>query len=257
VRNVAGDKADVTTLLPSGANPHTYEPSASDVTAVANAKLLVTNGLGLDFWVEKLKTAANSDLLVVDTSLVPAMEGELLAGDADDAGGKNPHIWLDPVLTQKQVEAIAAALVMVDPANKDFYLENAANYVGELKSLDEEIRGVTDSFSSREFISSHPSWVYFAQNYGLVEAAVIEESPGKEDLSPGYVMQVVDTAKEHNIKVIFAELQFTTKPAETIAHACGAKVILLDTIGGAEVPGRDSYIAMMRYNVDLMAGVMK
>jgi ABC-type Zn uptake system ZnuABC Zn-binding protein ZnuA len=255
VKNVAGDKVEVVTLLPSGANPHTYEPPPSDVKVVADAKVLVTNGLGLDFWVDKVMVAASSDLLVVDTSLVPAMEGALLAGDADDVGGKNPHIWLNPALAQKQVEAIASALVTVDPKNKDFYLENAANYITELESLDEEIRGLTNSFSSREFITSHPSWTYFAQRYGLVEVAVIEEAPGKEDLSPGYVMQVVDAVKEHDVKVIFAEVQFSTKSADTIAHDTGAKVLLLDSIGG--VSGRDSYIAMMRYNVGLMAEAMQ
>ena len=81
----------------------------------------------------------------------------------DDHGGANPHFWLDPVLAQKQVEAIASALVAVDPDNKDFYLENAADYIAQLQSLDEEIRNVAQSFSSREFITFHPAWTYFAK----------------------------------------------------------------------------------------------
>jgi zinc transport system substrate-binding protein len=183
------------------------------------------------------------------------MEKALLAGDADDEGGHNPHFWLDPALAQRQVEAIASALIMVDPDNKAFYLENASNYIAELRSLDEEIKGVTDSFSIRKFITSHPSWIYFAQRYGLDQAAVIEEAPGKEDTSAEYIAQVIDTARDLNIKVIFAELQFSTKSADTIAHDTGAKVLLLDSIGG--VSGRDSYIAMMRYNVGLMAEAMQ
>jgi zinc transport system substrate-binding protein len=257
VKNVAGDKVEVVTLLSGGASPHTYDLTPNDVKAVADAGLLVMNGAGLDFWVEKVEAASRSDLPVIDTSLTLQMEGALLAGDADDEGGYNPHFWLDPVLAQRQVEAITSALIMVDPDNKAFYLENASDYIAELRSLDEEIKGVTDKFSSRQFITSHPSWVYFAQRYGLYQAAVIEEAPGKEDTSAEYIAQVIDTARSLDIKVIFAELQFSTKSADTIAHDTGAQVLLLDSIGGSDVAGRDSYIAMMRYNVGKMGEVMK
>ena len=255
VKNVAGDNVEVVTLLPAGANPHTYDITPRNVKTIADAKVLVMNGAGLDFWVEKVGAAARSDLLVVDTSTTLEKEGLLLAGDADDAGGHNPHFWLDPELAQKQVAAIAEALATVDPTNKDVYLGNAAKYIDQLKSLDEEISVVTDNFSSREFISSHPSWKYFAQRYALAEVAVIEQAPGREDYSVKYTMKVIDAVKEHDVKVIFAEVQFSTKSADTIAHDTGAKVLLLDSIGG--VSGRDSYIAMMRYNVGLMAEAMQ
>ena len=136
VKNVAGDKVDVITLLRPGDSPHTYEPTSRDMKAVAQATLLVVNGAGLDFWVEKLKAAASDNMVVVDTSAVLAEEGLLLSGDEHDDGGVNPHYWLDPVLAQKQVEAIASALAAADPGNKDFYLENAADYIAQLQSLD-------------------------------------------------------------------------------------------------------------------------
>jgi zinc transport system substrate-binding protein len=239
VKNVAGDKAEVITLLPAGASPHTWEPLPEQVQSVAEAQLFFINGAG-----------------VVDTSMMASMEGALLTGEGDEQGGVNPHIWLDPVLAQKQVEAIAAALVMVDPANRDVYIANAAAYVAELKLLDQEIRGVTQDFSIREFITFHPSWTYFARRYGLVEAAVIEESPGQEP-SPAYIQQVVDLARGLKVKAIFAEPQFSSKAAETIAAESGAEVLFLDPIGGADLPGRDSYINLMRYNVDQMKQAMK
>jgi zinc transport system substrate-binding protein len=255
VKNVAGDNVEVVTLLPAGANPHTYDMTPRNVKVIADAKLLVMNGAGLDFWVEKVGAAARSDLLVVDTSTTLEKEGLLLSGDADDAGGHNPHFWLDPELAQKQVAAIAEALATVDPTNRDVYLGNAAKYIDQLKSLDAEISAVTDNFSIREFISSHPSWEYFAQKYALAEVAVIEQAPGREDYSVKYTIKVIDAVKEHDVKVIFAEVQFSTKSADTIAYDTGAEVLLLDSIGG--VSGRDSYIAMMRYNVGLMAEAMQ
>jgi zinc transport system substrate-binding protein len=261
VKNVAGDKVEVVTLLKPGDSPHTYEPSPDDMKSVAEAGLLVINGAGLDFWVEKVKSAASPDLMVVDTSIIPAMEGALLSGDEHEGedtahGGVNPHFWLDPVLAQKQVEAIAAALVMVDPENKGFYLENAAKYIGELKSLDREIREETDGFSARSFITFHPAWTYFASRYGLTEAAVIEEAPGKAPTIDD-IKRIVDVVRDLKVRAIFAEPQFSTQAADAIASDSGAEVLLLDPIGGADLPEKDSYIALMRYNVGQMGEAMQ
>jgi zinc transport system substrate-binding protein len=255
VKNVAGDKVDVITLLRPGDSPHTYEPTSRDMKAVARATLLVVNGAGLDFWVEKLKSAASDNMVELDTSAILEKEGLLLSGDEHE-GGVNPHYWLDPVLAQMQVEAIAAALVAADPGNKDSYLGNAADYIAELKSLDAEIKNETQSFSSREFVTFHPAWTYFARRYGLVEAAVIEEAPGKEPTTKEQ-MRIIDLVKELNVKVIFAEPQFSTKAAKAIAKDSGAKVLLLDPIGGPGLAGRDSYIALMRYNVGQMGEAMR
>jgi zinc transport system substrate-binding protein len=229
------------------------------------ATLLVINGAGLDFWIVA-EVKSGSDLLVVDTCVIPTIEGALLAGDehedegdeheGHEHGDVNPHIWLDPVLAKKQVEAIAAALIMVDPENEEFYLDNAADYIAELEALDAEIRVTTEGFSSREFITFHPAWTYFAKRYGLIEAAVIEEAPGKEP-SVGYIMQVVDVAKALKVKAIFAEPQFSTKAADAIAADSGSEVLLLDPIGGPGLVDRDSYIALMRYNVGQMGEAMK
>jgi zinc transport system substrate-binding protein len=258
VKNVGGDRVEVVTLLPAGASPHTYDLTPGDMKAAAEARLMVINGAGLDFWIVE-KIESTSDLLVVDTSVIPAIEGVLLAGDehdhegdsGHDHGDVNPHIWLDPVLAQKQVEAIATALVMIDPENKEFYLDNAADYIAELTSLDAEIEQATEAFSSREFVTFHPSWTYFARRYGLFEAAVIEEAPGKEP-SAAYIRKVIDTARDLQVRAIFAEPQFSSKAAETIAAESGAEVLFLDPIGGADLEGRDSYVGLMRYNVDQM-----
>ncbi len=261
VRNVAGDRVDVITLLPAGASPHIYEPTPGDMKAVAGAMLLVVNGAGLDFWVEDLRSAVGDGLPVLDTSVALAEEGLLLSGHEHDhegegaGGGLNPHYWLDPALAQREVEDIAAALAAADPDHREAYVANAAAYLDELRSLDEEIARETQSFSRREFITFHPAWTYFAGRYGLVEAAVIEEAPGKEP-SVEYIMSVVDVARSHDVKAIFAEPQFSTKAAESIADECEAQVLLLDPLGGPGLEGRDSYLGLMRYNVDQMAGAM-
>ncbi len=262
VKNVGGDKVQVIPLLPAGASPHAYDLKVGEVKNVAEAKLFVMNGLGLDSWIaDEVKAAASPDLVVVDTSIFVAIEGLLLTGDEQDHGheeshnGVNPHIWLDPVLAQKQVEAIAQGLIMVDPANSGAYIANAAAYIDKLQSLDKEIRASTDNFSQREFIAFHPAWTYFASRYGLIEAAVIEESPGQD--SPAHTKKVIDVARELNIKAIFAEPQFNPERAEGIAAEIGGEVLFLDPIGDADLEGRDSYIGLMRYNVEQMTLAMQ
>lgn len=260
VSEVAGDKVEVITLLPPGASPHTYELTTGQVAEATRAKLLIVNGAGLDFWVEeKIRIAAGTDLLVLDTSLSAALEGLLIKeGDTDeghDHGGVNPHIWLNPVLAQKQVQAIAQALTMIDPDNRDFYLERAENYVEKLKGLDEEIETIVQTFEPPEFVSLHPAWTYFARRYGLTEAAVIQKSPGQEP-STSWTRQVIDLIDEHGIRAIFAEPQSTSEAADTVAAETGAEVIVLDPIGGPDITDRDSYINLMRYNVRLMQEAM-
>ena len=262
VKNVGGEKVEVSDLMSAGDSPHTWEPLPSQVKTIADAGLIVINGAGLEFWIEKVvEAAASPDLVVVDTSIFVAMEGLLLTGDEGDHGheeshhGVNPHIWLDPLLAQKQVEAIAQALIMVDPDNSDTYLENAAVYIAELNALDEDIRNTTESFSVRQFIAFHPAWTYFANRYGLTEVAVIEKAPGLD--SAAHWKDVIDEARETGIETIFAELQSKSQAPQTIAENIEAEVIFLDPIGGVDQEGRDSYIALMRYNAEQMAVAMQ
>lgn len=249
-RQVGGDHVQVITLVPPGASPHTYELTPSQVEQVARARLLVLNGVGLEYWADKLvQSADNPNLIVVDTS-----QGiEILAGIAGEHGG-NPHIWLDPENAIVQVGHIRDALVRADPTHADDYRANAERYIGELQALDQEIASEVATWSSRQFIAFHPAWAYFAWRYGLVQAAVIEESPGREP-SPADVAQIVETAKRIGAKAIFAEPQFSPKASRTIAEESGAQVLFLDPLGSSlDDP---SYLSLMRYNVAQMAKALR
>ena len=249
-RQVGDDHVQVITLVPPGASPHTYELTPSQVQQVARARLLVLNGVGLEYWADKLiESADNPDLIVVDTS-----QGiEVLAGTAGEHSG-NPHIWLDPENAIVQVGHIRDALVQTDPAHADYYRANAERYIAELQALDREIASEIATWSNRQFIAFHPAWVYFARRYGLVQAAVIEESPGREP-SPADVARIVETAKRIGAKAIFAEPQFSPKAAQTIAEESGAQVLFLDPLGSSlDDP---SYLNLMRYNVAQMAKALR
>jgi len=247
---VGGDHVNVVTLVPPGASPHTYELTPSQVEQVARASLLVLNGVGLEYWADKLvKGAGNPELIVVDTS-----QGiEILDGDSAALNG-NPHVWLDPQNAIVQVEHIRDALIQSDPAHAEVYRNQAQAYVDQLQALDREVVAETGTWSSRQFIAFHPAWAYFARRYGLEQAAVIESSPGREP-SPAEVARIVETAKRIGARAIFAEPQFSAKAARTIAEETGAAVLFLDPLGSSLVD--PSYLSLLRYHVAQMSVALR
>jgi zinc transport system substrate-binding protein len=249
VRQVGGERVQVEQFVPGGASAHTYEPKPSQVRFLATADILVLNGLGLEFWADKVVDSAGNDrLLVVDTS-----RGIETLEDADEAEG-NPHIWLDPENAIIQVGHIEAALVQVDAANADFYRANAQAFVTSLRALDDELKQRIAAWRNKDFVAFHAAWDYFARHYGLRQVAVIEEFPGKEP-SPKYLADVVDKAKRLGASAIFAEPQFSPKAAEAIARESGKRVIKLDPLGGTD--DRKTYVDLLRYNVGRMEEAMK
>ncbi|MCE5199714.1 MAG: metal ABC transporter substrate-binding protein [Armatimonadota bacterium] len=251
---VGGNLVDVQVLVQPGASPHTYQLSADQMEMLSQASVLVLNGLHLEFWADKAINAAdNPKLIVVHTADgLPVIEGkDEEHGDVHPGG--NPHVWLNPMYAIHQVETIRDAFIKADPSHKSQYTKNAADYVAKLRKLDKDIRAEVATFKSRDFITFHPTWVYFAREYGLVEAAAIEKSPGREP-SPSEIGDIVDLCKREHIRAIFAEPQFSPKAAEVVADECGARVLMLNTIG--QPPDFD-YIKMMRDNVNEMAKALK
>jgi zinc transport system substrate-binding protein len=249
-RQVGGDHVQVITLVPPGASPHTLELIPSQVGQVARARLLVLNGVGLEYWADKLiQSAGNPELMVVDTS-----QGiEILGGDAGEPGG-NPHIWLDPQNAIVQVSHIRDALIQADPAHADDYRTNAARYIHQLEQLDQEITDEVAIWSKRQFVAFHPAWVYFARRYGLEQAAVVQRSPGREP-SPAEVAHIIETARRIGAKAIFAEPQFSPEAAQTIAEESEAQVLFLDPLGSSLA--EPSYVSLMLYNVAHMSQALR
>jgi zinc transport system substrate-binding protein len=242
---VGGDRVEVVRLVPPGASPHTYEPTPSQVVMIGRADLVVLVGLGFEFWAEDLLSAtrpSDGERLVVHLSeTVEPIDG-------------NPHVWLDPVSAVSQVELIRDALVEVDPERGAIYTENAARFIGELQDLDQELVREIATWSQHSFVAFHPAWVYFARRYGLVQAAVVEETPGREP-SPAELAGIIDTARRIGARAVFAEPQLPPGIAETLAEESGATVLFLDPLGGGNAPS--DYLGLIRYNVRTMAEAMK
>jgi zinc transport system substrate-binding protein len=252
-QQVGGEHVTVTTLVPPAASPHTYEPTPAQVKEVAEANVLALIGLGFEFWAEDLiGSAANPDLIVVHTSEGIEVIHDEHEHEEHEIG--NPHVWLNPRNAMVQVRHLRDALIEADPAHQAGYEANAQAYLAQLEALDEEIASQVTTWSHREFIAFHPSWVYFAQRYGLMQAAVIERTPGREP-SPAELAEIIEIGRRIGARAIFAEPQFSPKAAETIAAESGVQVLFLNPLGGAEGP--TSYLEMMRYNVAQMGKALK
>jgi zinc transport system substrate-binding protein len=248
-REVGGQRVSVEVLVPPGASPHTYEPTPAQLVLLSRANVLVLNGIGLEFWADKVIAAAHNPRLIVVRT---AAGLPILAGDADEPGG-NPHVWLSPQDAIHQVEAIRDGLIRADSAGAAVYRANADRFAARLRALDAEIRDTVATFRTRAFIAFHPAWAYFARDYGLREAAVIEASPGREP-SPAEVAGVIQTARAIGARAIFAEPQYPTKAAQVIAEETGARVLLLDSLGRPPTYG---YLETMRYDLAQMASALR
>lgn len=244
VKNIGGDKVSVKTLIPPGANPHTYEISPTQAVSVAKASLFIRVGAGLDDFVDKIMSSISSKETVV---LKVTDEVDLIDGD--------PHVWLDPVIVKERiVPAITEALCRIAPENATYFRKNQSLYQKKLDALHEEIERLLSNLKGRPLISVHSAWRYFCLRYGL-KGIYVEEFPGKEP-SPRWISTVVDLAKESGARAIFVEPQFSAKMAETIAQELGVGVYKADPIGKEGVPGFNTYIDLMKSNVEVFRKVL-
>jgi len=218
VREVGGEKVEVTVLVPPGAEPHTFEPSPSQMKEVARADLYVQNGAGLEFWMDSL-LSVNDKMLVVDSS-----KGlSLLSED----GGADPHIWLSLRNARQQVKNICDGLVKLDPAGMDAYLKNRDVYLLRLKELDQELNQTFAGAKRRIFIVHHPAWTYFARDFNLEQIPLME---GEKEPGPRHLSEVIELGRKNNITAVFVEPEFNPKAAEVIAREMNASIVYLDPL---------------------------
>jgi len=248
VAQVGGDRVSVRSLVPAGGEPHTFDPRPSDVTAFADADLVVMNGLGLDDWVVDLMSDAGSDapVLVLAEDLPGA---DYIAGN--EAGSVNPHLWLNVAYAIGYVNRIETALADADPTGADGYAERAVRYRAELTDLDDRVRSEMAAIpaTQRRVVSFHDAFPYYAAAYGLEVVGTVVESAG-QDPSAGQVIALIDDIRRAGVSVILSERQFPADLVEQIAAETGVQVVTdlySDSLG--DPPG-DSYTGMIRWDTE-------
>jgi len=235
VERVGGDHVRVILLVPPGADPHTYEPPPGIIADLAEADIYASVGSGIEFeliWKDKI-AAMNPGMLVVDCS-----RGiDLISTGEGGHPGTDPHVWLSPGGAKVMVENICQGLIEVDPENTETYRRNADAYLDELDALDREIAGALAASGVERIMVYHPSWAYFARDYGLEQIPI--ESEGKEP-SPRGIEHLITQAKEGRIRVVFASPEYSTRSAEVIASEINGTVVLVS-------PLAKDYLANMRH----------
>ena len=251
VREVAGDAVRVVTILPPGANPHTFEPTAWTAQEVERASLRLVIGLGLDDWARKL-AAPRATTLVLSEGLATI---EAAAEEPGEASGPNPHLWMDPVRAAEMVGKLAPALVKIAPGEKAAIEARAQAYQAKLRALGEELPEACRPYAGRQIITMHNAYDYFLQRCGLAPGRVITHFAGQEP-SAAYLQSLALWARQNQVKVIFAEIVLSPKAAEVLAQEIHGEVVLLDDLGNPEDPERGTYVKLIRWDLrELLRGL--
>jgi len=226
VEKIGGDKVEVTTMVPPGANPHTYEPLPGQLQAVSRAHLYTQVGSGIEFenvWMDKIK-GLNSKMIVKNCSqglnFIPNTQDE-------DESQYDTHVWVSPKNAKIMVENTYQGLIQVDPANKEYYRINKDKYLLELDNADKSIQNSLREDKNRKIMVYHPAWGYFCRDYGLKQIAI--EKNGKEP-GPQGIAELINQAKRENIKIVFISPQYNPRNAEVIASQIGGQVVAVDDL---------------------------
>ena len=256
-RAVAGDCATVTALIPPSTGPHDFQAKPGDLAALRRAQVLVKNGLEMEAVLSKLVAAAgNAQLQVIDSShgiaTIDSPESDHHADhDHGHAHGEvNPHIWLDPLRAVQQVETIRDGLVKADPSCAEGYQRNAATYIVQLETLNNEITSQLEPYRGKTFIAFHDFAPYFAQRYNL-KADFLVDVP-ELNPSPADLQRVTAEVRQTQLKALLSEPQEGQRSFNALAKDLGIKISVFEPLEtGSDQSASDpqTYFVVMRRNV--------
>ncbi len=267
-RQVAGDRLPVQSLVPTGVDPHGYEPTPQDVAVVAGARLIVVNGAGLESFITKLIATAGGSRPVVEASAGLAgrtgREGEVWEGGVIASAPSNepdPHFWLNPRMAERYVENIRDALIRIDPPGEAVYRANTDAYVAKLKELDAWIAAqvAVIPVSARKLVTNHESLGYFADRYGFrIVGTVIPSVSTEAAPTARQLARLVDGLKAAGAAAVFLEVGGSPQLAQQVAQEAGIPVVtelythsLTDSSGPAS-----TYLEMMRYDTKMIVAAL-
>lgn len=253
VSNIVGDRAEVVALIPAEANPHNYQPQPDDITRAMNIDVLVVNGIGHDEWAfQIIKAAGRTQTLPIiqanaTVALIP------IGGDQEGVKVVNPHTFVSTTAAIQQVFEIARRLGELDPDNAAVYRKNALAYAGRIRELRAGFmtRFAALDLSSFRCATTHAGYDYMMQEFGLFVSAVIEPRHGVAPTAR-QLANTIEAIKKANVKVLFAEKNFSLDLAKPIEAATGVKVFALSHITG-DTYSADEFEVAMRENLETLA----
>ena len=262
-RQVGGEAVTVVSLVPPGGEVHTFDPTPSDLSTMADADVVFMNGLGLDDWLGSLVTDSGSDATVV--ALGEDLDGfTYLAGheggpESEHEGEDvNPHLWLDVGAGIRYAERIGETLAAASPDRASAVEAGTSAYVARLEALDgwarEQLAAIPEA--DRRIVSVHEAFPYFAAAYGLEIVGTVIDAPG-QDPSAGEIAALVEAIRGSGARALFGEGQFSPELAETVAAEAGVTVesnLSNDSLGD---PPADTYEGMIRWDVERVVAALQ
>ncbi len=261
-QNVAGTRVKVAALIPTGVDPHSFEPTPADIKKVADSQVLIVNGAGVEAFMARLLENAGGKRLVIEVSkgLVSRNPSPGEPTDADNP--VDPHFWLDPNNVVKYVENIRDGLSQVDPDGATTYAANATAYIAQLKDLDQWIVAQVQPVppARRLLVTNHEEFGYFADRYGFkIIGAIIPSFSTDASPSAQQLAQLIDHVKASKAPAIFLELSANPQMANQVARETGVKLVAdlyTHSISAADGPA-PTYIDMMKYDTKTVVDALK
>ncbi|MDD5679635.1 MAG: metal ABC transporter substrate-binding protein [Candidatus Omnitrophica bacterium] len=219
---------------------HDYSITANDMKKLVGANVFIANGAGMESFLNKILEQYPAIKIATLAYGIPLIKGEGNEGD-------NPHVWVSISDSIRQVKNLGKAMEMFDPEHKDLYRKNTDAYVTKLEALRSRMQSELAPFKGKKIITFHEAFPYFAREFGLEIAAVVEREPGSEP-SARELAETVDLIKNNGIKSLFSEPQYPVTAADTIARETGVTVYVLDpAVTGPDDP--DAYLNIMKKNL--------
>jgi manganese/iron transport system substrate-binding protein len=262
VRNVGGNRIDLHGIVPEGSDSHTFEPAPSDAKVLADADLILVNGLHLETPTEKLAEAnmkKDAVLYRLGDNTITEKDWVFDFSFPKDKGDPNPHLWMDVQYAMNYARLAHTQLVQLDPDNRSYYDNNLVAYLAVLEKLDKGIAAAVQTVPAeqRKIVTYHDSFAYFARRYGLTVLGAIQPSDFKEP-TPQEVAALIDQIKQAKVHVIFGSEVFPSKVLDQIAKEGGQVVSTLrdDDLPGAPDAPQHTYVGMMLEDVQTMIGAL-
>ncbi len=245
VKGVGGDRVEVTTMIPDGAEPHDWEPSPRDLTRLGHARVFVYNGIVEPWAPQALEALSERNILAVEAG------AGLFARD----GLQDPHVWVSPKRAIVEVERITDALCAADAQNADYYRRNSQNYMASLRKIDARLTQLGKTAPKRVFVTAHAAFGHLAADYGLRQLSVAGISPEAEP-TPADMQRLIETVRSEGVRYVFFETLADPKIAQLVAQETGARTAELNPLEGlapAERAAGMDYLQVMERNADNLA----
>lgn len=257
VKNIGGDKIELYGIIPEGVDSHTFEPIPSDIKFLSDADLIIVNGLNLELPTVRLAEANKKPSLSLGDNTITRREWAFDRSFPEEEGDPNPHLWLNVKYAMRYAELVRDELIKFDPANKEYYEENANRYLTLLDKLDKAVMATVQTIPprNRKLLTYHDSWPYFARKYGMTVIGAIQPSdfsePSSKELA-GIIYQI----KKEGVPAVFGSDVYPSEVMDQIARE--TKIQFVTTLRDDSLPGQSdapehTYAGLMLKNLEAMA----